>query len=633
LRSGKGLRRSAVFLFLGLLAVTGTAHADGILPEATAAGPNAIDLEAAVAATPFGSTRWSRLTIDGGRRVMWIVPVRPGAAVDWAPDAWLSGLDEATVVRVVPPTSAPPCTSPFPTASERAPAWTRTGSKRWPSGLASYSTETALRDHATQRGFGIRSELGGRIASLYARGWSMLALEVESNGAPRISTPTIRVTDDGPAELPFALVSAGPRATYMTVFAITSGPVTSRAAEVSADSIVWGPSGSNYATRRQSTSFSGEWVREVSSHEVLFDGIPVPNEPRTAPLTSSYFGGAPSCESAARIAASRAGSLGRVCAPGAALRVPGGTICAPSSGTIDAQAFVCEGSGDDLALALSGNAPHSMFVTRFAGRLSEAALGADDALSPIAEPRSPIVTAGAHERCTTSSDEAPITPPPPRGGMPIPLNGPVERDSYVYSGEGCSGSGGGDYYEEDTSEGCSTDSGGSDNGDYDDSSDDSDSDEDDSASDGSESDDSTSDDDSGEVEIEWGDDSDDSSDDSGDSSDDSEASQSSATSDGCSKGPAPTDTTSSALSTTRAGQGAKTTKRAHGEKPGLHGKHRHGSKHGAKQGTTTRRLKKREQSPVSRMALFLGALVLPFRRRTRVSSLPDVDLTRPSLRG
>ncbi|MDF2692394.1 MAG: Endo,4-beta-xylanase precursor [Labilithrix sp.] len=581
------MRHPAVVLALSLLAVSGTAHANGVLPDTTSA-PLAIDVEAAVAATPHGSTRWSRVTVDGSARAMWLVPVRPGAAVDWASDAWLAALDDATAVRVVQPALPRPCTAPLPTHSERAPAWTRTGTKRWPSAMTIQNTESSLRAHAGQRGFAIRADLGSRLASLYARGWSIVTFELEPTATQRMTSPTIRVSDDGAAELPFALVNTGATPTRLSAFTITRGPATvAGAGELSPATISWGAEGSSYARRRGVALYPDTWVRastwlrESSSHEVLFEGVAIPDESDgVAPLTRTYFASAgmgAQCEGAARTAGSGSGTLGRVCAAGAVARIAGGSECAASNGTVDSHAFICGNSGDDLALALSGNAPREMFVTRFVGQLPATTSGVDDALSPFAAPRSPVMTAGAYERCPAPADETPLTPPPPRGAMPIPVNGPSYDDSAAYtSSEGCSGSASSDYYEEDTSEGCSVDSGDGDDGSDDSSGDDS-SWEDDSSSDDSESEDdssdsSDSDDDSEEIQIEWGDD---------DSEEESWQS--------------------------KAGPRA----RPHGiKKPSLHERSK-------KPVQTTRRLRKRESSPVSRMALFFGALVLPFRRRKR----------------
>ena len=65
-----------------LLVASHAAHATGaVLPPAGSAEPSTVDMELAVAVTPFGSTRWSRLTVGGASSVLWLVPARPGAAL------------------------------------------------------------------------------------------------------------------------------------------------------------------------------------------------------------------------------------------------------------------------------------------------------------------------------------------------------------------------------------------------------------------------------------------------------------------------------------------------------------------------------------------------------------------------
>jgi hypothetical protein len=85
-----------------------TGLANGVLAPAAQSDPSTLDLAIAVARTPYGMIRWSRVSVAGPGRVLWLVPARPGAAIDWAPQAWLDALDEATAPRVIPPTATPP---------------------------------------------------------------------------------------------------------------------------------------------------------------------------------------------------------------------------------------------------------------------------------------------------------------------------------------------------------------------------------------------------------------------------------------------------------------------------------------------------------------------------------------------
>ncbi|MBX3222302.1 MAG: hypothetical protein KF795_17415, partial [Labilithrix sp.] len=451
------MRRPATLLALAFLSLTGVAlpgvaHADGILPDATGALATRVDVRAAVAVSPFGSTRWSRVTVGGSGRALWLVPARPGAAIDWSADAWLEALDDATAVRVLPPALPAPCSVSLPTLAERSPAWDRSASKRAPSAMTVHLTDGALRDHVGRRGFRLGDDLAGRVAALYERGWVLVAFELEAPAGADVSSPTIRVSDDGAGALPFALTGGAVSDTRVTAFSITNGPATTAASEIAPANVVWGPTGSNYAARRDGALRTTSWLRESSSHDVLFDGVAVANEARVAPIAQTYFRKASAvptaaCESAARAAGSRAGSLGRVCARGAVAKIDGGSVCAPSSGAVDASAFACGSGVDDLALALSGMPPAGVFVTRFAGRVAATELGADATLRSAAQSRSPVFAAGVFDRCPPPAGETPLTPPPSSTRpMPVPVTPVAEPEVYT-GGESCSGSTGG-YYEE-----------------------------------------------------------------------------------------------------------------------------------------------------------------------------------------
>jgi len=73
--------------------------------------------------------------------------------------------------------------------------------------------------------------------------------------------------------------------------------------------------------------------------------------------------------------------------------VPGATTCAASPDAVD---LTC-GAELDLALALSGAAPKSAYVTRFSSLVPNAALGSDVAIASGAVAKSPVLVAGAFD--------------------------------------------------------------------------------------------------------------------------------------------------------------------------------------------------------------------------------------------
>src|SRR5690606_35827449 len=107
----------AAAAFASLLVPAPAKAGGAVLPKTGGVDPDLLDVRVAVAATPAGTTRWSSITVSDSSRVMWLVPARPGAAVDWAADRWLEALDDATAVRILPPSAATVC--PFPRAPQR----------------------------------------------------------------------------------------------------------------------------------------------------------------------------------------------------------------------------------------------------------------------------------------------------------------------------------------------------------------------------------------------------------------------------------------------------------------------------------------------------------------------------------
>ena len=130
------LRALASASLLVSLLVPGAARAAGAVLTPTAGATHEVRIDMAIAARPEGSVRWARASIKGSSRMMWLVPVRPGAAADWSGDAWLDALDAATRPIVMRPTTTPPgCTlasGPVGTTSFSASAAPR----KWPASFA-----------------------------------------------------------------------------------------------------------------------------------------------------------------------------------------------------------------------------------------------------------------------------------------------------------------------------------------------------------------------------------------------------------------------------------------------------------------------------------------------------------------
>ncbi|HSO30942.1 MAG TPA: hypothetical protein VLT33_00460, partial [Labilithrix sp.] len=425
-----------------LLLASHSAHASGaVLPPIGAADPSTVDVEMAVAVTAFGSTRWSRLTVGGAPSVMWLVPARPGAALDWASDAWLGALHDASTPRVAPPSAAAPCQ--LPTATERVAAWETPAAKKFPRAVSVHASESDLRAHLAGRGFEVPAGSAAKIAEVYGKGYALVSVEIDTAGGT-VSTPTLRVSDDGVAILPLALT--GSRETNVRVTAMVIGEGGAQipgARPLAADALTWGKNGSSFASARATALVNGggaTWIRESASHEVLFDGVAVPRSEPIQPLVAGYFreaNGQPrlDCENASRAAATAA-VVGRACAAGALARVPGGAACVPSSGANDPAAFACGSGVDDLALALSGTVAGKAALTRFTGLVTRKTFGLDLPITGQAAAQSAVVYAARYEPCE-------VVVPAPGDGRPAPAPGAAHQPRpYHYRRESgsCSGS-------------------------------------------------------------------------------------------------------------------------------------------------------------------------------------------------
>lgn len=442
--------RVAAVLALALSPATAVAHG-AVLRGPTSADPTTLDVELAVAVTPYGTTRWTRLTVGGPPSVLWLVPARPGAALDWATSGWLTTLEGVTTPRVAPPTATPPCN--MPAAAERIAPWSSIATEKFPSAVVLLDSIGNARSHVASRGYAMSADVDAKVADLYARGSSLVALEFAGGAGATLSSPTLRISDDGAPVVPLALTGSASTPVHVTAIVFASGAAALPGTrELDPSAITWGRNYSTFSDARASALVTGGgaiWVRESASHAVLFDGVPVPRDTPITPLSTGYFKEAngqarPTCDAAARDASVASGTVGRWCAAGALARVPGGPTCTPTTTPIDPTAFNCGPGVDDLALALAGASPAATVVTRFTGVVAAKSLGFDAAITSAASTLSPVVYAGSYEPC-------PVPINPPKGGsssggattpplQALPAGNDDRPSHYRRSDSGCSGS-------------------------------------------------------------------------------------------------------------------------------------------------------------------------------------------------
>jgi hypothetical protein len=411
-----------------------------VLPPSDSPAPVYVQMRAAVAATPSGSTRWSQVSVPPQKRAMWLVPARPGAAVDWSEGRFLDALDDATAPRVLPPNAVFPCPVPFD--AERAASWAIMASGKLPSAPVVVKTTAAdATAWATERGYVFGADVGARIAALYESGWVLLAIELGSSTSNATSA-TLRVSDDGGAVVPLAITTGAN--VNLTVFAIGAGVASvPGSTDIEPAALMWGASGSTYETWRRGIVEGGGWLRESSAHEALFEQTPVPTSTAIRSVASAYFEDS-TCAATAWSMRSNTGVVGSTCAPGAAARVPGGTTCVASPGAVDPALFAC-GNKIDLALALSAIAPQDAVVTRWSTSIPGGSSKSNVALTIDAATarKSPVVRAGSFGVCP------PAPPQQSSGSVAPPMRQPssssggavtVDHPAPVVISDGCGGS-------------------------------------------------------------------------------------------------------------------------------------------------------------------------------------------------
>lgn len=265
------------FLLSLLPFVPGVARAD----EIAAASPS-LDVTTATALGAAGSTRWSRVTVSGPGKVLWLVPVRPGGEVAWASDGWLDALDDTTAPRILPPATVCAAGSwvTVTTRPERIGSFARSGAKQAP---GTFSITTSASELAP---FAPRSDVAARAAALYASGWSLAAVEL-STGSGLSTSATLRVTDGDMAQALPLVVTQGGTDARMTSFVLAGAPVTT-GNELDPTMLTWSSVQSDYVDQRaRLLGGPGTWLRESSSHAGVVEPLAVPNGATVAPLVTT----------------------------------------------------------------------------------------------------------------------------------------------------------------------------------------------------------------------------------------------------------------------------------------------------------------------------------------------------------
>lgn len=422
------------------------------MTPAGGAAPLEIRVDHAVATRPEGSVRWSRVSVTGSKQAMWLVPVRPGAALDWTGDRFLDALDAASRPVVMAPAAVPPGCDIRRTPAKVASFTESTAPRRAPRDLVLLGDAISARAHAVSRGYAIDVDGAARLDAAYAAGWVLVALEVSSD-VSTFTTPALRVEDAGAGGIvPFALVGSPHAPTRATLHVVSSGLVSlTRSTEANVADLRFDAFGSSWAADREARFASKPaplWIRESAGGAMLFHPTIIADGGALPSVAEAYFAGlsgGSSCAATARDAATSPRRVGTACAAGALARVSGGAACVATPGEIAPSAFACADL-DDLALAMSGRVATDAALTRWSGLVPRGEHGDDAPIAAGGEaPRSPVTR--AREATCGPTPTVPVTPPiqtPPAPVAPSFPTKPAPTDdtttTTVRPVDSCSGS-------------------------------------------------------------------------------------------------------------------------------------------------------------------------------------------------
>ncbi len=261
---------------------------------------------------------WDQVQYSGSpSEFAWVLPVKPGAHIELANNAWFEALDAATSTRVVPPQlncvqqsfdegGSSGCGCGFLGASNIAGA--ESAGSGDPSlqapppvvvvhqgSVGPYDTVTlhanvpgSLTGWLTTHGFAIDASIKPIIDAYTADGFDFIALRLKPDQGIQQMSPVRVVSPGAVPVLPLRMVAAGTGANVdITLFVIGEGRWDTKnfpGATVAAEKLTWdfNTSASNYATLRAdllATSSGRTWISAYAKRGPLLSSIANPVTP------------------------------------------------------------------------------------------------------------------------------------------------------------------------------------------------------------------------------------------------------------------------------------------------------------------------------------------------------------------
>ncbi len=374
-----------------------------------------LEQRVAVAATPQRTTLWTSLRFDAaGGVVAVLVPAPAGSALDISSDAWFEALEVATAPRIFPPTNV----SPFCPGKSGPPTLFQIDGETGhiqslaPQNVAVLPDVNAVMAWAAQENLPIAPELADALNGL--SGVQFVAVQLSAPPGSSV-TPTLRVAMPGTAAmLPLALTRAVGANLRVTAWLIGQGEadlVGGNQAAIPLKSLAWDAAKgvSNYDALRAGALAPGPdtFLVESANHEALMsnvaiaggtafiDGVVTTFFERAAAYGDGEFDSA-ACIAAATPLLSSSETVAASCPPGVLGFIDPAPSCteSPGPGEVDPNILRCGPGADDLAIALSGLPPASVWVTRQTLDIPDGAFGMDALLGfGSGAPSSPVISA------------------------------------------------------------------------------------------------------------------------------------------------------------------------------------------------------------------------------------------------